>query len=228
MSLELVRTLDTPALDLVAELNHRIANHLAMIAGLMRSQGARIFEKQQTMTVREVRLTLEEYAARLETVGKVHRMLSHSDDGDPIELDAYLGGIAERMLSSLSLAGEIELSCELRTGCAVSSEKAITLGLLVGELVTNAVKYAHPAGVAGKISVAASTARDGSLSINVSDDGVGFPEGLDPLAGGGMGLRIIKGLAAKLGATISFDNDGLGLSCTVLAPRGKVELRAVS
>jgi two-component sensor histidine kinase len=228
MSLELVRTLEAPALDLLAESNHRIANHLAMIAGLMRSQGARIFEQQQALTVREVRLTLEEYAARLETVGKVHRMLSHSDQGDPIDLDAYLEGIARRMLSSLSLAGEIELSCELRAGCAVPSEKAITLGLLVGELVTNAVKYAHPAGVAGRISVAASATRDGSISVNVSDDGVGLPESLDPLDGGGMGLRIIKGLAAKLGATISFDNHGLGLSCTVLVPHGKVELRAVS
>ena len=57
MSLELVRSLDTPAVEMVAEAIHRIANHLAMIAGLMRSQGARIFERQQTMTGREVRLT---------------------------------------------------------------------------------------------------------------------------------------------------------------------------
>jgi two-component sensor histidine kinase len=69
--------------------------------------------------------------------------------------------------------------------------------------------------------------RDGIL-INVSDDGVGLPEGLDPLEGGGMGLRIIQALTAKLGGTISFENDGLGLSCTLRAPHGKVELRAVS
>ena len=88
MSLELVRTVDTSALDVVAEANHRIANHLAMIAGLMRSQGARIFEKQQTMTGREVRLTLEEFATRLETVARVHRMLSQSDEGAPVDVDA--------------------------------------------------------------------------------------------------------------------------------------------
>jgi two-component sensor histidine kinase len=227
MSLELVRTVDTSALDVVAEANHRIANHLAMIAGLMRSQGARIVEKQETMTGREVRLTLEEFAARLETVARVHRMLSQSDEGDPVDVDAYLRSIAERMLSSLSLAGEMKLHCDLRTSCVLSSEKAITLGLLVGELVTNAVKYAHPAGVAGIISVEASMTRDGIL-INVSDDGVGLPEGLDPLEGGGMGLRIIQALTTKLGGTISFENHGLGLSCTLLVPHGKVELRAVS
>src|SRR5271154_1101858 len=226
MSLKLVRTVDTSALDVVAESNHRIANHLAMIAGLMRSQGARIFEKQQTMTGREVRLTLEEFAARLETVARVHRMLSHSD-GDPVDVDAYLRSIAERMLSSLSASGEMKLQCDLRASCVLSSEKAITLGLLVGELVTNAVKYAHPAGVAGIISVEASMARDG-IRVSVSDDGVGFPEGLDPLEGGGMGLRIIQALIAKLGGTISFENHGLGLSCTLLVPHGKVELRAVS
>jgi two-component sensor histidine kinase len=228
MSLELVKVLDAPSLDLVSEANHRIANHLAMIAGLMRSQGARIFEKRQAMTAQEVRLTLEEFAARLETVGKIHRLLSHSDDADPIDVDPYLRSIAERILSSLSHAGEIELQCDLRASCVLSSEKAITLGLLVGELVTNAVKYAHPAGVAGKISVDASMTREGFILINVSDDGVGFPEGLDPLEGGGMGLRIVKGLTAKLGGTISFDNHGLGLSCTLLAPHGRVELRAVS
>ena len=227
MSLELVRTVDTSALDVVAEANHRIANHLAMIAGLMRSQGARIFEKQQTMTGREVRLTLEEFATRLETVARVHRMLSQSDEGEPVDVDAYLRSIAERMLSSLSLAGEMKLHCDLRASCVLSSEKAITLGLLVGELVTNAVKYAHPAGVAGIISVEASMTRDGIL-INVSDDGVGLPEGLDPLEGGGMGLRIAQALTAKLGGTISFENHGLGLSCTLLVPHGKVELRAVS
>jgi two-component sensor histidine kinase len=160
-------------------------------------------------------------------VARVHRMLSQSDDGDPVDVDAYLRSIAERMLSSLSLATEMKLQCDLRASCVLSSEKAITLGLLVGELVTNAVKYAHPAGVAGIISVEASMTRDGIL-INVSDDGVGFPEGLDPLEGGGMGLHIIQALAAKLGGTISFENYGLGLSCTLLLPHDKVELRAVS
>jgi two-component sensor histidine kinase len=154
-------------------------------------------------------------------------MLSQSGEGDPVDVDGYLRSIVERMLSSLSLAGEMKLHCDLRASCVLSSEKAITLGLLVGELVTNAVKYAHPAGVAGIISVEASMSRDGIL-INVSDDGVGFPEGLDPLEGGGMGLRIIQGLTAKLGGTISFENYGLGLSCTLLVPHGKVELRAVS
>jgi len=228
MSLELVKISDTYALDLVAEANHRIANHLAMIAGLMRSQGARIFEKQQALSGQEVRLTLEEFATRLETVAKVHRMLSHSDDGDPVDVDAYLRSIAERMLSSLSVAGEIKLQCELRSSCVLPSEKAITLGLLVGELVTNAVKYAHPAGVAGRISVNASMTRDGFILINISDDGVGFPEGLDPLKGGGMGLRIIRALIAKLGGAISFENHDLGLSCTLLVPHGKGELKAVS
>src|ERR1700691_3220077 len=120
MSLELVRTVDTSALDVVAEANHRIANHLAMIAGLMRSHGARIFEKQQTMTGREVRLTLEEFATRLETVARVHRMLSQSDEGAPVDVDAFLRSIAERILSSLSLAGEMTLHCNLRASCVLS------------------------------------------------------------------------------------------------------------
>jgi two-component sensor histidine kinase len=228
MSLELVKTCESPGIDLVAEANHRIANHMAMIAGLLRTQGAEIVRRRQELTGQEVQFILEEFAGRLETVAKVHRFLFQGEDGGPIKLDPYLRSVAERMVSSLSDAGKQTLHCEFTTGCVLSSEKAVTLGLLVGELVTNAVKYAHPAGVAGKISVAASTTHDGSLVVNVSDDGVGLPEGLDPRQGGGMGLRIIQALAAKLDGTISFDNHGLGLSCTLLVPHGKVGLRAVS
>jgi len=218
MSLELVRNSTSSSLDLAAEANHRIANHLAMIAGLLRTRGAHLGERRQPLTGREVRLLLEEFGARLQTVAEVHRLLSGVGDGDAVDVDAYLGSVSERIVSCLSGASQVMLECRWRAACFLSSEKAVTLGLLVGELVTNALKYAHPAGVAGKIGIDTSVTRDGFLMISVSDDGVGLPEGLDPAQHGGMGLRMIQALIAELGGTISFENHGLGLSCTLLIP----------
>lgn len=218
MSLELVKDTASSPPDLAAEANHRIANHLAMIAGLLRTQGARIGESGRTLTGREVRVILEEFGARLETVAKVHRLLSGSGDSAAVDLDAYLGSVSERIVSCLSAPSEVTLQCQWRAACLLPSEKALTLGLLVGELITNALKYSHPAGVAGKIGIDTSMTRDGFLMINVSDDGVGLPEGLDPAEHGGMGLRMIQALTAELGGTISFENHGLGLSCTLLIP----------
>jgi two-component sensor histidine kinase len=121
-------------------------------------------------------------------------------------------------VSGLSMTGETNLRCELASGCLLPSEKAALLGLLTGELVTNAVKYAHPAGVSGIIKIKSSSCDDGAIEIVVSDDGVGLPDGLDPLVSKGMGFRMIQALTSQAGATISFDNHGLGLTCTLRVP----------
>jgi two-component sensor histidine kinase len=226
MSLKLVKTRDSPALDLVGEANHRIANHLAILGGLLRRQGMNILRKHQTMTGQEVRIVLEDFAARLETVGRVHRQLSNGKKAGSIEVDGYLRGIAEDIVASLSVAGEIALHCEFRASCNLSPEKAVAIGLLVGELVTNAVKYAHPTGIAGAISIHTSLLHNGFILIEVADDGVGLPEGLDPLASDSIGLGMIRALAMKLGARMEFENNGLGLSCKLRMPHDNAESKA--
>jgi two-component sensor histidine kinase len=226
MSLKLVKTRDSPALDLIGEANHRIANHLAILGGLLRREGINISRKHQTMTGQEVRLVLEDSAARLETVARVHRQLSNGKKAGSIEVDAYLRGIAEDVVASLSFAGEITLHCECRASCDLSAEKAVALGLIVGELVTNAVKYAHPTGIAGAVSIHTSLLPDGFIVIEVADDGVGLPEGLDPLASDSIGLGMIRALAMKLGATMEFESNGLGLSCKLRMAHANAEPKA--
>jgi two-component sensor histidine kinase len=94
----------------------------------------------------------------------------------------------------------------------------LSIGFIVVELVTNAVKYAHPTGVAGEIKVACAQDPDGTITVAVSDDGVGLPEGMDPMKADSLGLRIVRSLAAQLGARVSFAHDALGLSCVLQIP----------
>ena len=227
MSLEFVRTSQPPPANLAAEANHRIANHISMISGLLRVQGADLGRKQEAMTGPEVRAVLEECGARLEAVAKIHRLLAEGQDGASINIAAYLSDIAEGIVSGLSIGGVIKLRCDIAP-CALPPEKAVLLGLIVGELVTNAVKYAHPAGVAGMINLETSRRENGALVIEVSDDGVGLPENFDPSDGGGLGFRMIRELAARLEARVSFDNFGLGLTCVVRMPCGGAALKVVS
>jgi len=93
----------------------------------------------------------------------------------------------------------------------------VTVGLIVGELVTNALKYAHPAGVFGEIIVGCTDAGD-RLVIEVADDGVGLPEGFDAAKNAGLGLRLVHSLAEQLRATLMFNDSGTGLSVTPLVP----------
>ena len=197
--------------DLIAEANHRIANNLATIAGLARLQAGTVGEATDSFTGKEVRLMLQEFGGRVDAVARLHRLLADPGHQGTVDLAEYLRGIAEAVIATMSFAGSAELRFEAEAGCSISSKRALSFGLVVGELVTNAVKYAHPTGIGGLISVGCRRDPDGLIVVEVSDDGVGLPDGLDPMESAHLGLRLVRSLAQQLGAEIAFDDDGLGL-----------------
>jgi two-component sensor histidine kinase len=220
----------TPPLasHLADEANHHIANHLAMLAGLMRLQAKGVGRTQIALSAKDVQGLLEEFASRLETVAEVHRLLAHRSTGAPVDGADYLETIARGLVSSLTAKGRMSIHCLFPVRFVLPAEQAVALGLLVGELVTNAVKYAHPAGVAGAITIEASTYDDDTIAIEVGDDGVGLPDDIDPLETQSLGFSTIRLLAKRLGASISFDNHGLGLSCAVHIPYPRQAFKAIS
>jgi two-component sensor histidine kinase len=217
MSLELVLPSVTP-LDVADEANHRIGNNLSVIAALVRMHWSSISENPRTMSGDEVRLFLEEVCGRLDAVARLHRLLGEGQQRGSIKTAEYLREIAEAAISSLSFAGTTELQFTCDPRCIVSPERALSLGFILGELVTNAVKYAHPAGVAGRVSVDCRRGPDDIIVIEISDDGVGLPEDFDPAKDGHVGFRLVRSLATQLGATIAFHNDSLGLTVRLAIP----------
>jgi len=213
---------------LADEASHRIANHLAMLAALMRLQAKSVGRTQIALSAKDVQWLLEEFAGRLETVAEVHRLLAHPSGGAPVDIADYLKTVAQGLVSSLTADGRTSIRCLFPVRFTLPAEQAVALGLLVGELVTNAVKYAHPAGVAGAITIEVSKYDDDTIVIEVGDDGVGLPEDIDPLETQSFGFRTVRLLATRLGASISFDNHGLGLSCAVHIPYPGRALKAVS
>ena len=193
-----------PAFELmVAEANHRIANNLTLIASMVRLQASEVAKAGRPLSAEDVRRMLEEVGERIQTVGRLHRMLAQASGTAPLELNAYLLDIAEAAIGSMAMAGEMFLS---------------------RELVTNAVKYAHPSGVAGKISVGCHPRPEGAVLIKVTDDGVGLPDGFDPRRDGGLGMRMVRALADQLGASLTFDAaDGVGLTVRLLVPPGSAQ-----
>jgi len=104
------------------------------------------------------------------------------------------------------------------------SDSVATAGLIVVEAVKNAVKYAHPAGVHGKIEVRCARGADSSVRIDVVDDGVGLPEGFDPATDGGFGFELMRELSGKLGATLTFVSTSLGLRVELRAPASAFDI----
>jgi two-component sensor histidine kinase len=199
-----------------------------MLAALMRLQARGVGPTEIALSARDVQRLLEDFAGRLDTVGEVHRLLALRSSGAPVDIANYLEKIAQGLVTSLTANDHMSIYCLFPMRLVLPAEQAVTLGLLVGELVTNAIKYAHPAGVVGAITIRASTPDDDAVAIEVCDDGVGLPDGLDPLQSQSLGFRTIRMLAEQLGASISFENHGLGLSCVVHIPYAARALKVVS
>jgi PAS domain S-box-containing protein len=108
--------------------------------------------------------------------------------------------------------------------CAVSSDEATMIGLIVGEAVSNAIKYSHPTGVAGRINVRCQQDDRGRITIDITDDGVGLPENFDPKSDGGVGFRMMRALSEKLEAGLTFESTSLGLGVSLRVPHKPNEL----
>lgn len=207
---------NTPIRDLVAEANHRIANSLSAVAGLVQHQIQALKHEHRAIEMAEVRRMLGEVRARVDAVARLHRALSDIPPGAPIDLGRYLQQIASELVATLSHGDEtiLHFACELE--CRVAPDRALYLGLITVEIVTNALKYAHPAGVNGRIAIKSWRTTD-ALVVEIADDGVGFPDGFDP-AESPSGLRIVRSLVDQVGGTVRFDSDDLGVTCTIQAP----------
>lgn len=201
------------------EANHRIANNLSVIAGLVRLHAADASSQAGArFSGAEVRLILEEIGSRIDTVGRLHRLLSDVPDGTAVELGAYVSDTAHALVSSLADEDQVDFTFRSAAGCYLDPNQAAPVALIVSELVTNSIKHAHPAGAPGKIRIRCGSGLGGTVYVEVEDDGVGLPEDFDPWKSGGLGFQVVRGLAQQLGARLIFDGEGIGLRVRLIVP----------
>jgi two-component sensor histidine kinase len=205
-----------PVRDLVAEANHRIANSLSVLSSLVRRQASQLDGKRQ-FSRSDVRRILVDVRGRVDTVARFHRMLSGPSVEGPVEIGGYLHQLASHLVSSLSSPSAITLHLTCELGCRLEPDRALPLGLIVCELVTNSIKYAHPTGVHGQIQMRCRREPRGIL-IEISDDGIGLPEGFDVERDGGTGLELMRSLGRQIGAKLDFEDGGLGFRCAIRLP----------
>ncbi len=179
---------------LLQEVNHRVANSLQLIAALTTLQ-------QGAVTDPEARHALAEVRNRVMAVAQVHRRLYTSADVRRVSLHDYLGGLIEEIGRSVE-GGRHRFRFELDLApVTVPTDTAVKVGVVVAELVTNAIKYAYPKDQGGPIRVAlAQQAETGVLAVE--DDGVGIPGSAaacaDQVQQGGVGQRIMQAMASAL------------------------------
>lgn len=204
--------------DSLSEINHRISNNLALLASTVSMRAASFSRRKQPIDGHEAAAALHEITARIAIVGHMHRLLSTRPGSDHAEFGPHLRELCRLFISALTSPGQWQLIDTDVDECSVSSEAFLPLSLIVTEVVTNALKYAHPGGVAGTLTIGCRCETDGTVVIQASDDGVGFPEGFEFAAGGGIGARTIHVLAQQIDAEIAFDSRPTGLRFELRLP----------
>jgi two-component sensor histidine kinase len=202
----------------MAEADHRIANNLASLSGVIRLQRNAISKGSKTFTTEQVCMLLDDIDARIEVTAQLHKSLARPTNGNGINLGDFLEEISG-MISTLNPEGKMQLTVDNACDGCIDPRHALHVGLITAELLTNASKYAHPAGLLVKVNVRIETGDDGSFAVEVTDDGVGFPENFDPSFDGGLGFQLMRALANGLNAELQFEHDSLGVRARLVKPK---------
>ncbi|CAG1772724.1 partial putative sensor histidine kinase pdtaS, partial [uncultured bacterium] len=193
------------------EVHHRVKNNMQIISSLLFLQSSYVRDPYDVDLFRESQL-------RVKSMAMVHERLYRSEDLSSIEFSDYVRTIAEELLASYSRPGIglVTQVDEVRFGVDI----AIPCGLLITELVTNAIKHAFPEGRGGHIEIRG-TCMDGIMQLTVQDDGVGYPAHVDFNGGETLGVTLIKGLADQLEGTIAVDRAS-GSRVVITVPLNRV------
>ncbi|MCA0942661.1 ATP-binding protein [Salipiger pacificus] len=196
---------------LMQELHHRTGNNLALIVALIRMSKSQAEAEETHQVLRELEI-------RVGSLAKAHELMQRSASASELDLCDMLQEVAanaERAFSGGGRAVVIGVDCP---PLELESKLAIDIGLIVGELITNAYKYAFVGRDSGRISVTMKGGLQEGLVLNVADDGVGLPEDAErPERSQSLGWRMIRTLTFQHGATLSVDGAG-GLSVQVKFP----------
>lgn len=203
---EEVRLARDRAEAMLREVNHRVGNSLQLVSSFISLQLRQLADEGARSALREAQV-------RIEAVAHVHRRLYTSSDLATVAMDEYLIGLVEELGKSVGPGaggGETSPRLTLRAEpMRVTTDQAVSLGVIVTELVTNAVKYAYAPGEGGEIRVVLETAAEGRAMLTVEDDGPGLGDGGPK--GTGLGSKIVSAMAGGLRSTVEFDADHPGV-----------------
>ena len=194
---------------LLRELHHRTKNNMGIIIALLNLQEADIKDERLRMAFSDVR-------DRIRSMALVHQKLYEGHDLSHLNLKDYIIDLVGLLTTSF-LVSPLSVSTTLdMEDVFVLIDTAIPCGLILNELITNALKYAFPGGRSGEIKLLLRRLEGGEILLSVADSGIGLPPGFDIQRDGHMGFQTIVSLGEQqLNGKVSFDTKQ-GLACEIL------------
>ncbi len=198
---------------LLKEIHHRVKNNLQIISSLLSLQGSEIEDPKANQRFKESQ-------DRVKAMALIHERLYQSRDLAKIDFAGYVRNLTGHLLRSYRVnSNVIRLNLEVES-IPMNLDVAIPCGLIINELVSNALKYAFPNGGGGEIRVRFADENQQALKLLVTDNGVGFPKIADVEANESLGLKLVRSLTEQLGGAIRYGNQD-GFQCEINIPRNK-------
>ncbi|MBV9841216.1 MAG: response regulator [Sphingomonadaceae bacterium] len=190
------------------EVNHRVANSLQLVSAFVHLQA-------RNAVSAEAKVALKDTQRRIAAVGQVHKRLYASGAVTTVDMSDYLGALLRELEEACSTgAAPRRISFEADR-LSLPIDKAVPLGIIVNELVSNACKYAYPADAEGEVRVRLQADGANAFLLNVQDDGCGMPAD-GSVKGTGLGSQVIAAMARSLKGVLSIDSTKRGLSATLV------------
>jgi len=193
---------------LLKEIHHRVKNNLQIISSLINMQA---FSQEDQNIYNQLTTT----SNRIQTMGHLHKTLYQAHDFSHISMWLYLDKIIKQILE-LSYDKEVEISYELQIDhIYLTMGQAVPCGLIVNEIISNAVKYAFKGRKKGKITISVDIKNEEYLTLIIKDDGIGMDKDINFEEYCGLGLKLIQSLSDQLHAELDLNRDN-GTTYTIV------------
>ncbi len=176
---------------LLREIHHRVKNNMQVVSSLLNLQAGYVEDRQ-------ARAMFEDCQARVRSMAMVHEKLYRSPNLATLDFGQHVRELCEALVRTFSNeARSINLNV-VADAVSLDIDTAIPVGLILNELVTNALKYAYPAGGSGELRISLRLATPEQLILSVADNGVGLPKGFEVEQARSLGLKMIRSLTRQI------------------------------
>ena len=184
---------------LLKEVHHRVKNNLHTIMSLLQSQSA--YLKDDALKA------VQHSQHRVYAMSLIHQKLYQNENSTNINMMLYLPELLEYLRDSFDIKQQIQITTDIRD-IHLDISKAIPVGLILNEAVTNAIKYAFPNGRRGEITIGMERIADKRIRLSIADNGIGIPGNWNKMQRDSLGLRLMKGLSDDVRGDFHIENAG--------------------
>lgn len=196
---------------MLSEFEHRVKNNFQIVASMLDIQRRRVSDPAAGEALGSALM-------RVDSIARAHRHLYRDGQASEVNVSEYLKDLCDALADALLLRGAITLTCDA-DAAHIQRDHAVSIGLIVNELVTNAAKHAFVGRETGTIRVSWRHLLEGGWRLTVADDGVGLaPGSRAKRKDGGLGQRLIEAFAKQAGGTLTTESDANGVRVTMDLP----------